>query len=116
MTRFLSEVRRVLRPGGYFLFSDHRDHDRTAVLRGQLNEAGLKLMAETDITQNVVRALELDNDRKQQLIKRTCPKVLHREAGEFAALKGTRTFEAFKTGYSRYLSFVLQKSSRGVDS
>ena len=116
MTRFLSEVRRVLRPGGYFLFSDHRDHDRTAVLRGQLNEAGLKLMAETDITQNVVRALELDNDRKQQLIKRTCPKMLHREAGEFAALKGTRTFEAFKTGYSRYLSFVLQKSSRGVDS
>jgi len=116
MTRFLSEVRRVLRPGGYFLFSDHRDHDRTAVLRRQLNEAGLKLMAETDITQNVVRALELDNDRKQQLIKRTCPKVLHREAGEFAALKGTRTFEAFKTGYSRYLSFVLQKSSRGVDS
>jgi len=116
MTRFLSEVRRVLRPGGYFLFSDHRDHDRTAVLRGQLNEAGLKVMGETDITQNVVRALELDNDRKQQLIKRTCPKVLHREAGEFAALKGTRTFEAFKTGYSRYMSFVLQKSSRGVDS
>ena len=111
MSRFLSEVRRVLRPGGYFLFSDHRDHDKTNVLREQLDEAGLRLVTETDITENVVRALELDNDRKKQLISRKVPKVLRRETEEFAALKGTRTYQAFKTGYSRYLSFVLQKKS-----
>ena len=28
MTKFLSEVYRVLRPDGHFLFSDHRDHDK----------------------------------------------------------------------------------------
>jgi len=111
MSQFLSEVRRVLRPGGFFLFSDHRDRNQTAVLHAQLRDARLQLVTETDITDNVVRALELDNDRKQQLIKRKCPKVLRREAGEFAALKGTRTFAAFKSGYSRYLSFVLQKKS-----
>lgn len=111
MTRFLSEVYRVLRPNGYFLFSDHRDHHRITLLRDQLKASGLKLLKEDDITLNVVRALELDNDRKQKLIAEKCPKILRREAEEFAALKGTRAFETFKTGYSRYLSFVLHKSA-----
>ena len=110
MMQFLSEVRRILRPGGYFLFSDHRDQHRTQALREQLKDAGLEVERETDITTNVVRALELDNDRKQQMIKRKCPKMLRKEAGEFAALKGTRTFASFKSGESRYLSFVLRKN------
>jgi SAM-dependent methyltransferase len=110
MMQFLSEVRRILRPGGYFLFSDHRDRDLTQALREQLKEAGLEVERETDITTNVVRALDLDNDRKQQMIRRKCPKMLRKEAEEFAALKGTRTFESFKSGESRYLSFVLRKN------
>jgi SAM-dependent methyltransferase len=109
MTRFLSEVYRVLRPDGYFLFSDHRNHDRIDLLREQLKGSGLQLVRENDITLNVVRALELDNDRKQRLIEDKCPKILKREAEEFAAIKGTRAYETFKTGYSRYLSFVLHK-------
>lgn len=110
MEKFLKEVHRVLRPGGYFLFSDHRDKDKVELLRKQLKDAGLSLLAETDITDNVVKALELDNDRKAQLIERKCPRLLRRRMEEFAAMKGTSTFQTFKSGYSRYLSFVLQKN------
>lgn len=110
MTKFLSEVYRVLRPGGHFLFSDHRDHDKISLLHEQLKDSGLSLIKETDITRNVVAALDLDNERKQKMIAHKCPRVLRREAEEFAAIKGTRTYEAFKSEYSRYLSFVLQKS------
>ena len=110
MTKFLGEVYRVLRPGGHFLFSDHRDHDKLNLLRAQLKDSGLSLVKETDITRNVVAALDLDNERKQKMIAHKCPRVLRREAEEFAALKGTRTYEAFRSEYSRYLSFVLQKS------
>ena len=109
MTRFLSEVYRVLRPDGYFLFSDHRDHDNVNLLREQLRDSGLRLAKESDITLNVVRALDLDNDRKQSMIVQKCPRVLRREVEEFAAMKGTRAYEKFKSGYSRYLSFVLHK-------
>lgn len=110
MPRFLSEVYRVLRPDGYFLFSDHRDHHKISLLREQLKGSGLTLVREEDITLNVVRALELDDDRKKRLIGQKCPKILRREAEEFSAVKGTRAYETFKTGYSRYLSFVLHKS------
>ncbi|SRR5712691_3528939 len=114
MTKFLSEVYRVLRPDGYFLFSDHRDHDRINLLHEQLKDSGLSLVKENDITLNVVRALELDNDRKQRMIAQKCPRVLRREAEEFAAMKGTRAFETFKSGYSRYLSFVLHKGRPAI--
>ena len=110
MTRFLGEVYRVLRSDGYFLFSDHRDHDKLNPLRQQLKESGLKLVKENDITVNVVRALDLDNDRKRRMIEQICPRVLWREAEEFAAMKGTRAYETFKSGSSRYLSFVLHKT------
>jgi ubiquinone/menaquinone biosynthesis C-methylase UbiE len=109
MDRFLSEVYRVLRPGGYFLFSDHRDADKIQLLHEQLEKCGFSQEKETDITPNVVRALELDDDRKQRLIEKKCPKVLRGRMAEFAAMKGTKTYETFKTGYSRYLSLILQK-------
>jgi SAM-dependent methyltransferase len=114
MTKFLSEVYRVLRPDGHFLFSDHRDHDKLNLLREQLKASGLRLVKETDITLNVVRALDLDNDRKQRMIVQKCPRVLRREAEEFAAMKGTRAYRTFKSGYSRYLSFVLHKGQPAI--
>jgi ubiquinone/menaquinone biosynthesis C-methylase UbiE len=109
MEQFLKEVHRVLRPGGHFLFSDHRDKDKVENLRGQLSKSGLKLENETDITANVVRALDFDNDRKAKLIEQRCPKLLRKRMEEFAAMKGTKTYESFRTGSSRYLSFVLRK-------
>jgi len=78
------------------------------ILRRQLEEANLEIISESDITANVVRALELDNDRKQELIRRACPRFLRKEAGEFAALVGTRAYESFRSGASGYFSFVMR--------
>jgi SAM-dependent methyltransferase len=109
MNTFLNEVHRILKPGGYLLFADHRDYDKVAGLRSQLNQAGLEIETETDITPNVVRALELDHERKQKLIHDSCPKLLQRDAGEFAALVGTRTYESFRSKESGYFSFRITK-------
>jgi ubiquinone/menaquinone biosynthesis C-methylase UbiE len=109
MNTFLNEVHRILKPGGYFLFTDHRDYDKVEGLRAQLNQAGLEIETEIDITPNVVRALELDHERKQKLIHDSCPKLLQRDAGEFAALVGTRTYESFRSRESGYFSFSITK-------
>jgi len=112
ITQFFKEVNRVLRPARHFLFTDHRDQDQMPNLRRQLEKAGFETVSETDITANVVRALELDNDRKQELIRSACPRFLRKEAGEFAALVGTRAYESFRLRESLYFRFVLSKNQQ----
>lgn len=109
MPRFLSQVHRVLRPNGHFLFADHRDQDKLDLLRQQLHDAGFGITTETDITTNVVAALRLDDDRKRDLIRNSCPRYLQKEAKEFAAMTGTRTFESFASRESLYLCLATQK-------
>ncbi len=111
MDRFLSEVRRVLRPDGFLVLADRRARDTIPLLREQLNRSGLKLVNETRITANVVRALELDNERKLALIHRKVPYLLRKAFKHFAATRGTSLYRAFCRGSWEYLSFVLRKAA-----
>jgi SAM-dependent methyltransferase len=107
MGRFLREVARVLRPGGSLLFADHRSPGQLPRLREQFAAAGLAIAAENDITANVLRALELDSDRKQHLIAAHTPRLIRQRFEQFAGVKGSPIYEAFRSGALVYASFVL---------
>jgi ubiquinone/menaquinone biosynthesis C-methylase UbiE len=107
--RFLGQVYRVLRPGGYFLYADFREHDAIDTLRRQLGEAGFTICMERDITPNVVRALDLDSDRKLALIGQHIPRIIRKRFLLFAATPGTSMYEGFRSGQILYRSFVAQK-------
>lgn len=109
--RFLEEVRRVLRPGGYFLYTDFRSAKNAGSWCQTLQHSGLTLLRETDITANVVSALDRDNDRKLGLIQRMVPRPLRASFLDFAAVRGTALYEGFKSGDVTYRSFVLQKTA-----
>jgi ubiquinone/menaquinone biosynthesis C-methylase UbiE len=109
LERFLAEVRRVLRPGGYFLYADFREADNVAAWKETLHHSALAILRERDITPNVTSALIRDNQRKLNLIHRLIPRILRRYFFDFAAVQGSTLFEAFRTGKVVYLSFVLQK-------
>jgi SAM-dependent methyltransferase len=109
--RFLEEVRRILRPGGYFLYTDFRAAEKADSWCHSLRHSGLTLLRETDITANVVSALDLDNERKLGLIQRMVPRPLRASFLDFAAVRGTALFEGFKSGDFTYRSFVLQKTA-----
>ncbi|MFW6140251.1 MAG: class I SAM-dependent methyltransferase [Acidobacteriota bacterium] len=109
MNVFLNQVMRVLRAGGYFLYADFRASDKVNHLRQSIQDAGFLLIKETDITDNVYRSLTFDSDKKMALINDTIHKPFVKLFCEFAAIKGTRTYEKFRSRKLRYLSFVLQK-------
>ena len=106
---FLAQVRRVLRLDGYFLYADHRGRDEIGALREKLSRSGMTILKETDITRNVVEALNLDSERKLVLIRRSVPKIVSESFEDFAGIKGTRTYEGFRSEWIAYMSFMLQK-------
>lgn len=110
MEQFLNGVYSVLRPGGYFLFADLRLKEQMVTLHQQLRNSGLVLLKEERISRNVVRALDLVNARKEELIKWMIPRLLQSLFSEFAGMKGTHAYYGkLKTGDMEYLSFVFRK-------
>ncbi len=109
MPRFLSEARRVLRPGGFLLFTDFRAGRGIDALRRQVVNSGFEIVREELITANVLRALQLDEERKLALIESRVPWLVRRLFKEFASTRGSATFKSFHTRQWEYVSFTLRK-------
>jgi ubiquinone/menaquinone biosynthesis C-methylase UbiE len=107
---FLSEVRRVLRVGGTFLFADFRPANQLAALREDLSRSGLDLVRETEITANVLASLESGEGRRLHLMKTALGGIMLRYFHELVGQRGSVIFEQFRTGVVRYFSFVLQRT------
>ena len=110
LERFLSEVHRVLKPGGHFLYADFRSRDGLEDWTNLLRNSGLVVTRTTDITANVIDALDQDSDRKRDLIDRLVPGILRPSFFDFAAVRGTTLFDSFQSGKLVYMSFALQKA------
>lgn len=109
MDLFLSEVNRLLRPGGYFLFSDFRSNENMENLKQHVRSSDLMVMREKDITSNVVKALEADDPRKRRLIKKLIPLIIQKIALNFAGTVGSDTYNRFATRKYEYFHYVMQK-------
>ena len=108
--KFLSEVKRVLKPGGTFSISDVRPKEKMTTLKTHLEESGMVMHKETDISSNVVNAIELDNDRKLNQIDGEITGLLKKPFKEFAGTAGSHLHTALKTGKRVYKHFVLSKA------
>lgn len=109
MPLFLSEVYRVLQPGGYFLFTDFRYEHEISELKKELQQSGLTLIKEEDITSHVVKALDKDDSRRRKLVKKLTPRILHKVALNFAGTIGSPTYNQFLNREYVYMNYVFQK-------
>jgi len=107
---FLTEVHRVLRPGGYLLLADFRLRSGLQKLRNNLSNSGLKMIREEMITKQVFEALKLIHPQRSSLINRLVPRIFRAMSGQFAALEGTSIFNRFAKHNMEYVFYVLQKN------
>lgn len=107
---FLSGVNRTLRSGGHLLFADLRTEEENEILREQFKNAGLEIIKEENIVQNTLKALDLDYERRYNLIIKKIPRLLKNIGNEFASVKGTKRYESFVDGSLIYMKYVLRKT------
>jgi len=110
MISFLSQVDRILKPGGHFLFTDFRYDYEMDELNGQLDKMGFTKLKEELITPKVVKALDLDDARRRKLVKKLAPKFLHKLALNFAGTTGSETYNYFAERKYEYFSYVFRKN------
>ena len=106
---FFAEAWRVLRSGGHFLLADFRRSKALDQLKEGLEKPGFQLIRETDITPNILQALRSGQRDRNAFVSEAIPGPLSRLAHQFAGTPGSKIFERFSTGETRYLSFVLKK-------
>jgi len=109
MKCFLKEVVKVLRPGGHFLFTDFRELKAIEELERLISFSGLEVLKKRDITQNILKALDEDHDRRMKIISQNVPKLFLKQFREFAGVKESLVYKRFETGELIYLSFIMRK-------
>jgi O-methyltransferase len=103
LPKFLSEVRRVLRPNGLLLLADNRERSsgKLLSLEAALLGSGLTPLLRKDITENVLRACILDADRFDRVFD-----------GKGAALIrdiSVNSSKIYSAGAGVYMAYVLEK-------
>ena len=104
---FFAEVFRVLRPGGDFCYTDGcwADDDCSDDLRA----AGFVIEERLEITDNVIRSLELDNERKEKLFDGLGDPELVREYKDWGGIVGFRAWRRFVERETLYFSHRLRR-------
>jgi SAM-dependent methyltransferase len=107
--KFVKQVDKILRPGGVFCYSDFREKHEWAKIEGYLENYSMKIVKKENISENVKHSLELDEDRKKELLKRTVGPFLRLFFRKMGGVKGSHIYEGLSKGNMVSMVFLLRK-------
>jgi ubiquinone/menaquinone biosynthesis C-methylase UbiE len=109
VTNFFAEVKRVLRPGGYFVIADNRNAEDLEAFEQDLLGSGLSLVSKKNISENVVKAIALEDSAKRARIREHIPAHYSKFFEEFGGVKGSQTDNDLRSGAIVYFWYVMRK-------
>ncbi len=111
--KFLHEVARVLKPGGYFLYADFRFSDRISEWDGALQHCALEVIQQADISAEVLRGMSANSAKSIAMLDRKLPKFLRSLGRDFAGVEGSRIFKAIQAGELSYRCYCFRRPPLG---
>ena len=109
MDNFLKEVKRVLKPGGSFLFCDLRRKEFLEEMLTAISVNGFNLIEKKDITPNIIEAsIKMTHARKEAIKNLKVESWFKNILESFAATDGSKVHQSFKDGYMKYYSAYCQ--------
>jgi len=111
IAKFFSEVARVLRPGGHFLYADLRGAKEMNELKATLAaQPHWKQLQEEDITAQVAAALTADDSRKRKMINELVSEKMRPLFEEFAGVAGGQVSRGLQQRNLLYFRFAFQRN------
>ena len=113
MNKFLTNVERVLKPNGYFLFTDFRNPESIPELLEMIKLFDFEWIDKVRINKQVLSGLTKDSERRRQLVIKYMPRFLHKTALNFAGVSDSQIYKMIESGEYEYFIFILRKNSSG---
>lgn len=107
--KFVKEVDRILKPGGIFAYSDFRQKHEWQKIEEQLENYSMKIMKKENISENVMKSLQLDEDRKKELLRKRVGPFLRFFFRQMGGVKGSHIYEGLSKGQMVSMAYVLKK-------
>jgi SAM-dependent methyltransferase len=107
--RFLSEMTRVLRPGGHFLYVDFRGFLEYDAWDAALAAMPLRMVSKREINADVLRGLDNNSARYLDLVGRRLPVYLRPLGRLFAGAPDTLMYKELQRGRLSYRMYHFTK-------
>lgn len=108
--KFYHEVERVLRPNGYFLYSDLGKKGHMEEVRMQLKKIGFVVLNSKDITKNVVENIRRRNGDMERILRSVAKdEKRYCQLASWAKMVGTEGYKAYCEGIDEYCSCIFRK-------
>lgn len=106
---FLSEIERVLRPGGRMLYADMRSSDQFPDWEVAIAESPLQVLEERVISAEVLRGLEKTAQQHLRMVEAGLPSLLRPFGRQMVVGPGSRLYRQLESGAISYRMYCFAK-------
>lgn len=110
---FLSEVARVLRHGGCFLYADLRLHDEVPKWTADLQNCPMQILSHKVVNPEIRLGYERNSHQREAQIEhymRFLPRWARSSTGNFAGVEGGGNYRALQNGTLSYQRYAMRRT------